>query len=225
MSRGSTIVFCVFVIVPALRGAEAGGLSIRLGSTAADMEYDAARGRVYVSVPALDQVLIISTGSYEISKRVVCGSRPRGLALSSDGRQLFVALNDGPLAALLDLETLTQSIVDVSEGLGDGDAFDIVEARPRHVFVAGHGGGKPRDDRPGGGKRSPPAGVLGILRTLPGGESGPRLTFHRPVHRGRWKSSLQGGSRAGGRSGRSAECVGRADDAPRGEPGQRAPAS
>ena len=59
------------------------------------MELDASRDLLYVSVPSLNEIVMISTLDYTIVDRIVVGSLPYGIDLSYDSSLLFVALNGG----------------------------------------------------------------------------------------------------------------------------------
>ena len=106
-----------------------------LGGLAADMEVDAARQRLYVSVPSRNQVVVISTETYEIIERVTVGPQPRGIDISIDGSLLFVALDGAGSVVFLDLETFNFNKVEISAELGDPRTWDVIEGRPGRVFA------------------------------------------------------------------------------------------
>ena len=112
-----------------------------LGGLAADMEVDTARQRLYVSVPSRNQVVIISTETYEIIERVTVGPQPRGIDISIDGSLLFVALDGAGSVVFLDLETFDFSKVEISAELGDPRTWDVIEGRPGRVFAVAGGAG------------------------------------------------------------------------------------
>ena len=89
-----------------------------LGDLGADMEVDAARQRLYVSVPSRNQIVVISTETYEIIERVTVGPGPRGIDISIDGSLLFVALDGASSVVFLDLETFNFSQVVIGAELG-----------------------------------------------------------------------------------------------------------
>ncbi len=117
-------------------GARAQGREVLLGSLGADMEVDAARQRLYISVPSLNQVVVISTETYEIIERVTVGTEPRGIDISIDGSLLFVALGGSSSVVFLDLETFNFSQVEIGTELGSPHTWDVIEGRPRRVFVS-----------------------------------------------------------------------------------------
>jgi YVTN family beta-propeller protein len=64
---------------------------------------------VYATVPSNNVVIVIETTSLEVIKTIPIGSTPLGLAVSADGKKLWVA-NSGSTAAaigVVDLDTLT----------------------------------------------------------------------------------------------------------------------
>ena len=110
--------------------------ALLLGDLGVDMEVDAARQRLYVSVPGRNQVVVISTETYEIIERVTFGARPRGIDISIDGRLLFVALDGSGSVGFLDLETFNFSEVEIGAELGSPRTWDVIEGRPGRVFVS-----------------------------------------------------------------------------------------
>ena len=101
------------------------------------MVFDAARQLLYVSVPMLDQIAVISTRTYTTVDYLPIGSRPwGGIDLSLDGRRLWVALFGKGTVAALDLQTLKRSEIDVGGVLGSLATYDVMEGRPDRVFVS-----------------------------------------------------------------------------------------
>ena len=84
-------------------GVRAQGREVLLGGLGADMEVDAARQRLYVSVPSSEQVVVISTETYEIIERITFETEPRRIDISIDGSLLFVALDAFSSVAFVDL--------------------------------------------------------------------------------------------------------------------------
>lgn len=58
----------------------------------------ASAPRIYVSNETEGQVVVIDAGSGTVVERIAVGKRPRGLKLSRDGTQLYVALSGSPIA-------------------------------------------------------------------------------------------------------------------------------
>ena len=114
-----------------------------LGGLGVDMEVDAARQRLYVSVPSRNQIVVISTETYEVIERITVGTGPRGIDISIDGSLLFVALDGGSSVVFLDLETFSFSQVVIGAELGSARTWDVIEGRPGRVFASAIQGGGP----------------------------------------------------------------------------------
>ena len=123
-------------------GARAQGREVLLGGLGADMAVDAARQRLYVSVPSLEQVVVISTETYEIIERITFETEPRRIDISIDGSLLFVALDAFSTVAFVDLETFDFSQVEIYNELGSPRTWDVIEGRPGRVFVSANEGGR-----------------------------------------------------------------------------------
>jgi DNA-binding beta-propeller fold protein YncE len=109
---------------------------IELGGIGIDMEFDEVRQLLYITVPALNEVVFLSTLTYEIVDRVVVGSRPHGIDLSNDGSQLFVALNQAGSVVILDPDTSDITEVIVGDVVGDARVWDVIEGKENRVFVS-----------------------------------------------------------------------------------------
>jgi uncharacterized repeat protein (TIGR01451 family) len=118
----------------------ASSVNLDLGADAFDMELDAARQRLYVSVPGLNEVVIVSASNWTVLNRVVVGGSPHGIDMSQDGSVLYVALNQGGAVAVVDLSTLAVSQVPVATELDTVLAYDVSAATPNAVFVSGNPG-------------------------------------------------------------------------------------
>lgn len=53
--------------------------------------------RLYVSDETGTEVVVVDPGTAQVVQRIAVGKRPRGIKLSSDGAQLFVALSGSPI--------------------------------------------------------------------------------------------------------------------------------
>ena len=115
-------------------------LSVELGGIGFDMELDEARSLLYVSVPSLNEIVLISTETFNIVDRVLVGSSPHGIDLSLDGSRLFVALNQAAAIAVLDLETLGVIEIEVIEGTDHSLVYDVIEAQPDRLFATANPG-------------------------------------------------------------------------------------
>ncbi len=116
--------------------ASAQDIQVELGGIGFDMEIDQNRNQFYVSVPALNEIVVISMSNYQVTERVVIGSRPHGIDLSHDGNTLFVALNQAGAVAFLDLNTMQIEEVLVGNELGSSLAYDVVAGKPNRVYVS-----------------------------------------------------------------------------------------
>lgn len=102
---------------------------------------DPARQQLYVSVPSVNEVDILSMNTLDIVNRVVLGGqKPMGMSLSLDGSKLYVALNQSGSVGIIDLATLATTSVDASAALGDSRAWDVVEGRPNRLYVSANPG-------------------------------------------------------------------------------------
>ena len=61
----------------------------------------------YVSNEKGNSITIIDTGKMEVTKTVPVGHRPRGIALSQDGGELFICAGDDDLIQILDTKKLS----------------------------------------------------------------------------------------------------------------------
>ena len=108
-----------------------------IGSPGFDMVLDSTRQQLFVSVPYQNEVVIISTQTQQILKRVLVGSVPQGIDLSHDGTTLYVALNGAGEVALINLQTFNITRINVEAMLGTSLVYDVIEAKPNRVFVSG----------------------------------------------------------------------------------------
>ncbi|MGB6176208.1 MAG: hypothetical protein WBF43_07705, partial [Methylocella sp.] len=67
----------------------------------------AAAFTAYVSNEKGNSITIIDTDKMEITKTVQVGHRPRGIALSQDGGELFICAGDDDLIQILDTKKLS----------------------------------------------------------------------------------------------------------------------
>ena len=115
-------------------------LNLDLGGDAHEMVLDSNRQTLYISVPALHEVVLVSTVDYTIIDRLVLPSSTRGMDMSDDGDRLFVALNDSGSVANIDLNNMSFVTIDVSEELGDARAWDVEYVTGERVFVSANAG-------------------------------------------------------------------------------------
>ncbi len=100
-----------------------------------DIIYDSARNVFYASIPLLNEIVVVNANTFQIQKRIVVGSSPRGLNLSIDNSKLLVALYGATGFAIVDLLANTVSEI-VAEQLGDSRTWDVIETDTNRIFVS-----------------------------------------------------------------------------------------
>ena len=134
------MIFLLFVIpiifFPPVSSAEL--INVDLGGKGHDLEYDAERGLIYISMPSLNEVVFLSTATYSIVDRVIFSAAPRGIELSYDGKTLFVTLDGEGAVALLDVETKSVEKIVIKNELDAQRTWDVLEAQPNRLFVTAH---------------------------------------------------------------------------------------
>ena len=114
--------------------------NLNLGAPAFDMEIDATRNLLYVSIPTQNEIVLVSLDTFTILSRVVVGPSPHGIDLSKDGNILYIALNQSGSVAMLDLNTMLVSEVVVAVELDTSLTYDVVAATSTEVFASGNPG-------------------------------------------------------------------------------------
>jgi len=111
---------------------------VHLGESLNDVVVDVPRGRVYVSNPSLDEVVIVNLDTGSIVNRHFF-PEPAGLELSVDGAYLYVALNASTGVMRVDLSdwSTTQAVI---PELGDARTWDVMEIQPDVVLVSANPG-------------------------------------------------------------------------------------
>ena len=88
---------------------------------------DSQRGLVYVSITDSNMVAVIDAATLTVTKKLTVGAGPIGMAISPDGKKLYVAQTLVKKIAVIDLTTLTvlpsltiaEESYDVEAGLGN----------------------------------------------------------------------------------------------------------
>jgi YVTN family beta-propeller protein len=80
---------------------------LALNALAFGMASPAGAFTAYVSNEKGNSITIIDTGKMEVTKTVQVGHRPRGIALSQDGSELFICAGDDDLIQILDTKKLS----------------------------------------------------------------------------------------------------------------------
>jgi len=111
------------------------GLFTDLSEVGFDMEYDAARDQIYVSLPNQNSIATLSATTLGQVNSTVVGTRPLGISLGGDGERLYCALNTaGSVAAWL-VGTATVDQIIIGTELGDARTYDVLEVNPGEVLA------------------------------------------------------------------------------------------
>ena len=111
-------------------------IGVELGGIGHEMVFDESRDSIYVTVPSLNEVVIVSSINYTVLDRIIVGATPRGIDISHDASKLFVALNGAGAVAVVDIGTQQVDEIVVGELLGDSRTWDVIEAQPDRLFVS-----------------------------------------------------------------------------------------
>lgn len=114
------------------------GRRIVLDSRGEDLQVDAARGRIYVTLPDRNELVVFSAQTLEVIQRVHISSRPTGLSLSADGEELFVGLGASGAIGIVDPDSFAISTIFIATELGSSQVHNVVETSPG-VLYAGTG--------------------------------------------------------------------------------------
>ena len=90
--------FASAVAVATLAGCDRSSAPAPPASTAPPPAASPAGPRVYVSDETGGRIVIIDPEARQVAQTIDVGKRPRGISLSPDGRQLYVALSGSPIA-------------------------------------------------------------------------------------------------------------------------------
>ena len=66
----------------------------------------AASGRIFITNERSNDISVIDGASLEIERTIEVGDRPRGIGISPDGTELYIAVSEENAIAVLDLNTL-----------------------------------------------------------------------------------------------------------------------
>ncbi|HEX4823987.1 MAG TPA: thrombospondin type 3 repeat-containing protein [Candidatus Polarisedimenticolaceae bacterium] len=112
---------------------------VELEAKAHDAVLDVARERVYVSLPALDAVVAISTRTFQVADQFTIGPSPRGLDLSPDGERLYVALQGSGELGIIDLATRNVRRIPFGEAMNSLQSWDVAASPDGRVFMTANG--------------------------------------------------------------------------------------
>ena len=76
------------------------------GKPVAPFSVRPGRRRAYVTNEKGDSISIVNLDKLEVERTIKVGHRPRGIALSKDGAELFVCLGDDDTISILDVKTM-----------------------------------------------------------------------------------------------------------------------
>lgn len=121
---------------PSNPGPNVFGRRIALGAAGGDLEVDNARGRVYVTLPDRNELLVFSAQSLEVVRRFHLPSRPNGLSMSADDQEIFVGLGAAGSVAVIDADSFAVSTIFVAPELGSSRVYHVVETSPGILYAA-----------------------------------------------------------------------------------------
>jgi hypothetical protein len=113
-----------------------GQVAVLLPGAGFDMDYDHVRRRLYVSIPALGEIAVVSADTFQVVERVAIGPQPHGIHVALDRERLWVALNGVGEVAALDLDTLASTRVPVEAAIDTLATWDVLEVKPDRVLVS-----------------------------------------------------------------------------------------
>jgi len=114
-------------------------VQVMLPGPGEDIALDEPRNRVYVSLPLLMQVVVLSNANFAVVDEIQVDGQPGALDLSADGKRLYVAVAQpgGPRSiVVIDLDTMARTTIDLSANIPASNDFDFVEVRDDRLLVA-----------------------------------------------------------------------------------------
>lgn len=100
-----------------------------------DMETDAGRSRIYVSIPENRQLAVVDMQSFQVLQFIDFPGAPRGISLSLDKNTLFVAVSGANSVASLDLDSLEYTLISLGSEPGGTGTNDVLEVEPGRLLV------------------------------------------------------------------------------------------
>jgi 6-phosphogluconolactonase (cycloisomerase 2 family)/predicted Zn-dependent protease len=117
------------------------GSAISLPAAGFDFELDNTRNNLFISIPSLGQVVVVSTITKTISQTINTGAQPHGLSLSLDKTKLYVALFGQGQVAVIDTTSFNViETIDVLEAINSENVYDVIEGKSNRVYVSASGG-------------------------------------------------------------------------------------
>jgi DNA-binding beta-propeller fold protein YncE len=111
-----------------------------LRSEVGDVVWDRDRNQLYFSMRDRNEIAVVDADTLLIADRIPIGPGPEGLWLGADGNTLYAALSQGGSVGVLDLDSGHVEYIEVAAALGNFSVYDLVEAAPGIVYVAGNPG-------------------------------------------------------------------------------------
>ena len=111
-----------------------------LASAGHALVVDDANRHAYISLPEAGEIQVIDLTDMTVVRTLVTGGTPRGLALSQDGRSLYVAMQDDGAVAVITLPDNGIDFIDVLAAAEDPTTWDVIEPVPGKVLVSTNGG-------------------------------------------------------------------------------------
>lgn len=108
-------------------------------ATIGDLAVAPARQRAYVSLPERNEIVVVSTQSWQEVDRLGVGSKPGALDLSPDQGALYVALNFGGAVAAVDLGTRDVARIETATAHNVSHVHEVAASDGR-LYVAPFGG-------------------------------------------------------------------------------------
>ncbi|MGI9272258.1 MAG: hypothetical protein ACR2QT_10815 [Woeseiaceae bacterium] len=113
-----------------------GAFTLDLSGNGFDAALDEVRNQIYVSVPTRNEIVVISTADLRIVDRLLMPGTPYGIDLSIDGTRVFAALNGSNAIAVVDIDQLSVSTIDLGVSTNHPTTYDVVEGEPDRLFVS-----------------------------------------------------------------------------------------
>jgi len=112
-------------------------VGVRLPAQPYDVAYDAPRGRLYVSIPDSNRLVVVDLASRSLAPPILLWGRPWGLDLTPSGDSLVVALRRGFSLALVNLLTgfVDTLALNMTGGLGEGPARVCVMKNRKVLYI------------------------------------------------------------------------------------------
>ncbi len=101
-----------------------------------DLEHDALRGQLFVSLPASGEIVALAADTLAEVGRFAVGNAPRGIDLSPSAAELAIAFNRNGSIGFLNPDTATLQTADLSTMLDDVGGHDVAYVDDDSVFIS-----------------------------------------------------------------------------------------